>query len=437
MLNDYSITNSDSGHHAVPADHQHPQAREPDRRRRRAGPRVLHHGEHGGRTRPTWTGWPPPASPIQITELDIDGVAVRRRPRRRGAAAQLPPDRPGVLGAPVRRGHHGLGLAPAQPLAQRPERADRALRRHAQARRAVALQLRARRSRRPSRPDQRLALDDVNATGRRRRRPTTGPRRSAARTCARSPGGSPAATTPASSPSCPATGELTVAKPHAARRAHHVHAEGPRVRRLPRERGGRRRGRHRRTWPTSSTGAAGGTVPATLALTLGAPASFGPFTPGVAKEYTASTTATVTSTAGDAALTASDDDAGQRRVPARAARRHHAGEDELERAHEQRHVRDRVQADHRPDGAAAHRRLQHDRHLHPVDHDAMMKLRMTALAFVASAVAAAPGRGPGPGRPLPVRRDERHGRQRPVRQRPPRGRSSTATPRPSGTPDAD
>jgi len=51
---------------------------------------------------------------------------------------------------------------------------------------------------------------------------------------------------------------------------------------------------------------AGGTVPATLALTLGAPASFGPFTPGVAREYTASTTATVTSTAGDAALSASE-----------------------------------------------------------------------------------------------------------------------------------
>ena len=47
---------------------------------------------------------------------------------------------------------------------------------------------------------------------------------------------------------------------------------------------------------------AGGNVPATLALTLGAPASFGAFTPGVAKDYTASTTATVTSTAGDAAL---------------------------------------------------------------------------------------------------------------------------------------
>ena len=47
-------------------------------------------------------------------------------------------------------------------------------------------------------------------------------------------------------------------------------------------------------------------MPATLALTLGAPASFGAFTPGVAKEYTATTTATVISTAGDATLTVTD-----------------------------------------------------------------------------------------------------------------------------------
>ena len=37
----------------------------------------------------------------------------------------------------------------------------------------------------------------------------------------------------------------------------------------------------------------GGTVPATLSLTLGAPASFGDFMPGVARDYDASTTATV------------------------------------------------------------------------------------------------------------------------------------------------
>jgi len=46
----------------------------------------------------------------------------------------------------------------------------------------------------------------------------------------------------------------------------------------------------------------GGAVPATLALTLGAPISFGGFTPGIAKTYSAGTTATVISTAGDAAL---------------------------------------------------------------------------------------------------------------------------------------
>jgi hypothetical protein len=50
----------------------------------------------------------------------------------------------------------------------------------------------------------------------------------------------------------------------------------------------------------------GGSVPATLALTLGAPASFGTFVPGVAKEYTAQTTANVVSSAGDAALTVSE-----------------------------------------------------------------------------------------------------------------------------------
>ena len=41
-------------------------------------------------------------------------------------------------------------------------------------------------------------------------------------------------------------------------------------------------------------GTVGGTVPATLSLTLGAAATFAPFVPGVAREYTAATTATVT-----------------------------------------------------------------------------------------------------------------------------------------------
>jgi GH35 family endo-1,4-beta-xylanase len=52
----------------------------------------------------------------------------------------------------------------------------------------------------------------------------------------------------------------------------------------------------------TATGGAGGTVPATLSLTLGAPGSFGAFTPGIDHTYDAATTATVTSTAGDATL---------------------------------------------------------------------------------------------------------------------------------------
>jgi hypothetical protein len=56
------------------------------------------------------------------------------------------------------------------------------------------------------------------------------------------------------------------------------------------------------------TGTVGGTVPATLALSLSGPASFGTFTPGAANTYTASTGATVTSTAGDATLSVADPD---------------------------------------------------------------------------------------------------------------------------------
>jgi amidase len=59
---------------------------------------------------------------------------------------------------------------------------------------------------------------------------------------------------------------------------------------------------------SDTPGAVGGTVPATLSLTLGAPASFGALTPGADEQYTAQTTATVLSTAGDAALSVSGDD---------------------------------------------------------------------------------------------------------------------------------
>ena len=49
---------------------------------------------------------------------------------------------------------------------------------------------------------------------------------------------------------------------------------------------------------TEAPGTVGGDVPPTLSLTLGAPATFGAFTPGVAKDYTASTTANVVSHGG-------------------------------------------------------------------------------------------------------------------------------------------
>jgi hypothetical protein len=47
-------------------------------------------------------------------------------------------------------------------------------------------------------------------------------------------------------------------------------------------------------------------VAATLALALGAPATLGAFVPGVDRDYDTSTTATITSTAGDATLSVGD-----------------------------------------------------------------------------------------------------------------------------------
>jgi hypothetical protein len=54
------------------------------------------------------------------------------------------------------------------------------------------------------------------------------------------------------------------------------------------------------------TGDVGGSTPATLNLTLGTPAAFSPFIPGIGKEYSTSMTATLTSTAGDATLWVAD-----------------------------------------------------------------------------------------------------------------------------------
>ncbi len=53
-------------------------------------------------------------------------------------------------------------------------------------------------------------------------------------------------------------------------------------------------------------GTPGGTVPATLSLVMGTPAAFGPITPGIDHTYTATTSANVISTAGDATLSVAD-----------------------------------------------------------------------------------------------------------------------------------
>jgi hypothetical protein len=57
---------------------------------------------------------------------------------------------------------------------------------------------------------------------------------------------------------------------------------------------------------TTTPGDISGEVPGTLSVTLGTPPVFTPFAPGVAREYTTSTLATVISTAADAALTVAD-----------------------------------------------------------------------------------------------------------------------------------
>jgi hypothetical protein len=63
-----------------------------------------------------------------------------------------------------------------------------------------------------------------------------------------------------------------------------------------------------RQFVVGGNGGVGGDVPAVLSLTLGPAPSFGAFTPGVDHDYEAGTTATVTSTAGDALLSVADPD---------------------------------------------------------------------------------------------------------------------------------
>jgi hypothetical protein len=60
------------------------------------------------------------------------------------------------------------------------------------------------------------------------------------------------------------------------------------------------------TFSVSATGTVGGIVPPTLSIVLGTPASFGTFAPGVDRNYDASTSVDVVSSAGDAALSVAD-----------------------------------------------------------------------------------------------------------------------------------
>ncbi len=132
-----------------------------------------------------------------------------------------------------------------------------------------------------------------------------------------------------------------------------------------------------------------GTVPATLSLTLGGAATFGAFTPGVTKDYTASTTANVISTAGDAALTTSD--------PGHLANgtftlpqplRVEIAPATWSRPGLQRPGHDHVPPARQRHRRAAHRRLHQDAHLHAVDHDAVIPSRPAAATVAAAGLGA-------------------------------------------------
>ena len=157
---------------------------------------------------------------------------------------------------------------------------------------------------------------------------------------------------------------------------------------------GRRRERQRRPvqrlrLSTDGVGdSAGGAVPATLSLTLGTAAAFGAFVPGVDRGCTATTTASVVSTAGDATwrspmgagwLAAASSTERSRwttgcgrwppagAAPARACSPRSATRPravELRRSGQRRRGLDRLPpADHRRPGPA-HRRLRQDADLH-------------------------------------------------------------------------
>ena len=109
-----------------------------------------------------------------------------------------------------------------------------------------------------------------------------------------------AAGPPGSSSPRPSASPTSV--PTAAPRCSQLQSKGAELVGLDeRQRGGA--ARRRRSPRTSTGGPVGGTVPATLSLTLGTPAAFGAFTPGVAETTWRPRRPTVISTAGDARLT--------------------------------------------------------------------------------------------------------------------------------------
>ena len=131
---------------------------------------------------------------------------------------------------------------------------------------------------------------------------------------------------------------------------------------------------------TSAELPVGGTVPATLSLSLGAPATFAPFTPGVDRTYEAGTTANVISTAGDATLSVSDpgrltNGAFSLSEPLQVA----FSKSTLDGAGLQRPGGDHVPPAHRRHPGAAHRHLQPDADVHVVDHDTV-EMRRPRLA---------------------------------------------------------
>ena len=236
-----------------------------------------------------------PSSRRRTSAARRDVLYSSRRQRARGAVLQLRVYAFGweVGGSVYNTGHRQLAgrLVPAgvgrrPERRQRPQRDDGVRQRH-----------------HGDVPDRRRL-----GQGQEARRPRARARRGATRarrsTCASRPASRPPSTTRPTAPRRRSSRRAT-RRPSSASRGRPVRVD--RDHDVPLVLG-RRRGQHRARSRTRDgrdrrDGGAGGTVPATLSLTLGAPATFGAFTPGVAKDYTASTTANVISTAGDAALT--------------------------------------------------------------------------------------------------------------------------------------